>query len=74
LRWFARLKFFISWWTYSFPLAAITIASLTMFKHTGDPLFLRLSGILLAIATVLIAALLIRTGIAVARREICLEE
>jgi tellurite resistance protein len=74
LRWFARLKFYLSWWAYSFPLAAITIASLAMFKHTGDLLFLRLSGILLAITTVVIAALFIRTGIAVARREICLAE
>jgi tellurite resistance protein len=74
LQWFARLKFFLSWWAYSFPLAAITIASLVMFKHSGDPLFLRLSGILLAITTVVIAALFIRTGIAVARRELCLAE
>ena len=74
LRWFARLKFFLSWWAYSFPLAAITIASLVMFKYTGDPMFLRLSGILLAIATVVITALFIRTGIAVARREICVPE
>jgi len=74
LRWFARLKFYLSWWAYSFPLAAITIASLAMFKHTGDPLFLRLSGILLAITTVVIAGLFIRTGVAVARREICLAE
>ncbi|MDP2833402.1 MAG: SLAC1 anion channel family protein [Pseudomonadota bacterium] len=74
LCWFTRLKFFLSWWAYSFPLAAITIATLAMFKHTGDPMFLRLSGILLAIATVVITALLVRTGIAVARREICLAE
>jgi len=74
LRWFTRLKFFLSWWAYSFPLAAITIATLAMFKHTGDPMFLRLSGILLAIATVVITALLLRTGLAVVRREICLAE
>ena len=74
VRWFARLKFYLSWWAYSFPLAAITISSLVMFKHTGNPLFLRLSGILLAITTVVIAALFIRTGIAVARRDICVAE
>lgn len=74
LRWFARLRFFLSWWAYSFPLASITIASLEMFKHTGDLVFLRLSSILLAIATVVIAALFIRTGIAVARREVCLAD
>ncbi len=74
LRWFTRLQFFLSWWAYSFPLAAIAIATLSMFKYTGDPMFLRLSGILLAITTVVITALLIRTGIAVARREVCVAE
>ena len=74
LRWFTRLKFFLSWWAYSFPLAAITIATLTMFEHTGESVFLRLAGILLGLATVVIAGLLARTALAVARKEICLEE
>ncbi len=74
LRWFTRLKFFLSWWAYSFPLAAITLATLAMFRHTNDPIFLRLSGILLAITTVVIIGLFIRTGLAVARREICVAE
>jgi tellurite resistance protein len=74
LRWFTRLRFFLSWWAYSFPLAAITIATLGMFKQTGDPMFLRLSGILLAIATVVIAGLFYRTLLAVFRREICVAE
>jgi tellurite resistance protein len=74
LRHFANLKFFLSWWAYSFPLAAITIASLVMFEHNGSTLFLRLSGILLGIATVVITGLLIRTALAVMRREICVEE
>jgi len=63
VRRFANLKFFLSWWAYSFPLAAITIASLVMFQHTGGTLFLRLSGVLLA-----------RTALAVKRQEICVEE
>jgi tellurite resistance protein len=74
VRHFASLKFFLSWWAYSFPLAAITIASLVMFEHHGGTLFLRLSGILLGIATVVIAGLLVRTAMAVMRREICVEE
>jgi tellurite resistance protein len=74
LRWFTRLKFFLSWWAYSFPLAAITVATLAMFEHTGGVVFLRLAGILLGIATVVIAGLLARTALAVARREICVEE
>lgn len=74
LRYFANLKFFLSWWAYSFPLAAITIASLVMFEHSGLVLFLRLSGLLLGIASVVIAGLLARTVLAVKRREICVEE
>ncbi len=30
LRYFVRLKFFLSWWAYSFPLAAITIATMVV--------------------------------------------
>lgn len=71
---FARLKFFLSWWAYSFPLAAITVATLVMFQHTGSALYLRLSGILLGIATVVIAGLAVRTAIAVRHRAVCIEE
>lgn len=73
-KWFARLKFFLSWWAYSFPLAAMTVAALVMFQHTGSALYLRLSGVLLGIATVVIAALVLRTAIAVANKSICVEE
>jgi tellurite resistance protein len=74
LRWFTRLKFFLSWWAYSFPLAAITVATLAIFEHTGGVVFLRLAGILLGVASVVIAGLLARTTLAVVRREICVEE
>lgn len=73
-KWFAKLKFFLSWWAYSFPLAAITIATLVMFEHTGSAVYLRLSGILLGIVTVVIAMLIGRTALAAWRKEICVEE
>lgn len=71
---FLRLKFNLSWWAYSFPLAAITIATLTLFQHSGTLVFLRLAGILLGVATVVIAGLFVRTVMAVARREICVAD
>lgn len=71
---FLRLKFNLSWWAYSFPLAAITIAALTLFQHSGTLVFLRLAGILLGVATVVIAGLFARTLLAVARREICVAD
>jgi tellurite resistance protein len=70
---FARLKFFLSWWAYSFPLAAITIATLAMFKESGQPLYWWLGAGLLTILTLVIAMLLGRTMLAVLRREICVE-
>jgi tellurite resistance protein len=74
LAWFARLKFFLSWWAYSFPLAAITVATFVMYELGGNLLFARLASILLGVATVVIAGLLLRTAVAVAKKEICLED
>jgi len=68
-----RLRFFLSWWAYSFPLAAVTIATLVMAHETGARGYLWLGGALLGLLTVVVAMLLVRTGLAVARREICVE-
>lgn len=69
-----RLKFFLSWWAYSFPLAAITIATWIMADLVGEPALQTLAIGLQAILTVAIAALAARTLMAVARGEICQPE
>ncbi|HSH41536.1 MAG TPA: SLAC1 anion channel family protein [Arenicellales bacterium] len=74
IRRFARLHFFLSWWAYSFPMAAITIATLLMFHKLGLPFFGFLSWFFLTLLTLIIVVLLIRTALAVRRREICVEE
>lgn len=71
---FARLKFFLSWWAYSFPLAAITIATLVMYQHLGYSTLLGLGVVLLAVLSLVIGVLVVRTLIAVRRGEICVEE
>ncbi len=71
---FARLKFFLSWWAYSFPLAAITLASMLMYQTLATPFYKGLSLVLLTILSVVLVLLLGRTLLAVARREICLDE
>jgi len=58
---FARLPFFISWWAYSFPLAAFTIASMLMYEHTQAEVMRWLSGAMLALITILIGLLAWRT-------------
>ena len=74
IRRFARLKFFLSWWAYSFPMAAITIATLLMTQRLQLAFFHGLSVLLLALLTLLILGLTLRTLLAVIRKEICIEE
>jgi len=71
---FMRLKFFLSWWAYSFPLAALTIATILMFRATGVAFFKDVSWLLLALLCAVIALLLALTARAIARNEICTPE
>jgi tellurite resistance protein len=71
---FVRLNFFLSWWAYSFPMAAITIATVLMYQQLHLPFFKGLALLLLGLLTLIIAILLFRTLLAVKRKEICIEE
>lgn len=71
---FLRSRFFLSAWAYSFPLAAMTIATFVMAHRVGGAVFTGLGMVLLFVSTVVVAALLWRTAIAIARHEICVEE
>jgi len=72
VRRFLKLEFFLSWWAYSFPLAAISIASMVMFEQTKISLYLWIGGGLLLLLTGIVGLLLTRTIIAVQRQGICL--
>lgn len=71
---FSGLSFTLSWWAYSFPLAAFSIATMVMGEKTGTTLYvwagLGLGGVL----ALLIAGLFARTVLAVVRGEICRPE
>lgn len=71
---FLNIKFFMSWWAYSFPLAASTIAALNMHHFTPSPFFAYLSIGLLFLATSVITLLFFRTLLAMKRKEICVPE
>lgn len=71
---FTRLQFFLSWWAYSFPLAAITIASFLMYEHTQIGGFAMLAWTLLSILTLIVVFLLYKTLSAVSKHKICLPE
>lgn len=71
---FLRLPFFISAWAYSFPLAAITIASFEMHARSGTGFYLALGWVLLALVTAVIGTLVVKTLIAAANGRICVPE
>lgn len=71
---FRGIKFFLSWWAYSFPMAAFAIASMLMFQHTGLAFFGVLSQIMLVLLAGVIALLLMRTVAAMLAGDICVED
>lgn len=71
---FLQTPFFISAWAYSFPLAALTIATLVMSARLPDPAFPLMGMGFLALLTLAVAALAVRTLIAVWHQGICTPE
>ena len=68
---FLKLGFFLSWWAYSFPLAAISIASMVMYEKTGNVFYGWVGGALLLVLTGVVLLLIARTASAVVRHRIC---
>lgn len=71
---FLRLPFFISAWAYSFPLAALTLATLIMGARLPGLVFDLIGAGLLALLSLVVAVLVLRTAVAIQRREICVPE
>ncbi len=71
---FHRLPFFLSWLAYSFPLASMSIASLVYYQQTQYKPVYWIGITLLALTTVLVTGLLIRTLVAMKNKQICLPE
>lgn len=69
-----KIRFYLSWWAYSFPLAAFTLATVLMFHVTGLPFFRVLAGVVLAVLVALVSVLIVLTVRAISRGEICVEE
>ncbi len=71
---FIKVPFFISSWAYSFPLAALTVATMKMSHLTSNLFFAVMSIVLLCLLTVLLIWLVIRTAKAVLAAEFCRPE
>ncbi|MCC0026531.1 MAG: SLAC1 anion channel family protein [Zhengella sp.] len=74
IRTVSRLPFMITWWAYSFPLAALTISTLAYGHAVGAEGLLLAGRILYGLLVAVIVMLLVRTGMAMARGDICKPE
>lgn len=71
---FMKLQFFISWWAFTFPLAAITIASLLAFKISGIVMYSYFSYLFMLITFVVIGFVAYKTLLHMFKKEICIAE
>lgn len=60
-RTFLAVPFAVSWWAYTFPLDAITVATLEHAHLIHAPALAVLGGVLLAVASAVVALVLVRT-------------
>lgn len=70
---FLRLPFYLSWWAYSFPLAAMTVATLVMHDMTKLPVYEFLGWLFLGILYAVVIYLVARTLYAISHHQICVE-
>jgi len=67
-------QFFISWWAYTFPLAAITIATLMMEMIFHNTVTYLASIALISLTTLVVGFIIYRTILAVKAQQICISE
>lgn len=71
---FIKLPFFISWWAFTFPLTAITIASLLAYHTTHILLYSYIAYLLILITTVVIFIVGYKTLFHIMKKDICIAE
>jgi tellurite resistance protein len=71
---FISLPFFLSWWAYSFPLAAITISSFVVYENTQKGIYLWIASGLLVLVTIVVGIIIAATLNAIRKKGICVGE
>ena len=73
-RMFLKIKFYLSWWAYSFPLDALVIGTLLMYHASGLAFFKYAAMVMFILLNLVILVLIIKTIGAMKRQAICIEE
>jgi tellurite resistance protein len=71
---FKKLEFFISWWAFTFPLMAITLASVVAFQVSSIILYKYLAFVLFTLAIFTVGLVAWRTIQKMSHGEICVKE
>lgn len=71
---FINIKFFISWWAFTFPMAAITLATVLMYELSNKWFYGLIAYILTLITTIIIILVARQTIIHMNKKEICIME
>jgi tellurite resistance protein len=71
---FLKLKFFISWWAFVFPVAAMTISTMLMYHKTNDLILYFASYVMLAATSFIILIVLYQTIKNMTNHNICVKE
>lgn len=71
---FVKIKFFISLWAFTFPLAAVTLSSILMYELTKKDFYMFLSYTLAMITTLIVIFVAVATIKHMAKKEICIME
>ncbi|AOO64513.1 SLAC1 anion channel family protein [Sulfurospirillum halorespirans] len=71
---FIKIKFFISWWAFVFPVAAMAISTMLMYQQTQDLPLLVLAYTMIALTSVIITIVIYQTLIHMQKGDICVQE
>ncbi len=74
LKMLVRIKYYLSWWAYTFPLAALAIATLLMYHQVGFIFFKYLALAFLILVSAVILMLTFMTLAAMKNKTICIED
>ena len=71
---FINIKFFISWWAFTFPMAAITLSTILMYELTSKWFYGFLAYFLTFATTIIVILVAIATVKHMRKKEICIME
>jgi len=71
---YIKIKFFISWWAFTFPMAAISLATVLMFELTHNWIYAIMSYFLATVTIIIVFLVAKETVVHMFKKEICILE